>query len=77
MDYTPYYAEAVIAINENIRNGEEFFLKELFPLYRWNELTNYQKRDFGRFFSSKVSDNNIPSVIKCESVKGPTKYRKQ
>ena len=34
VDYLPYYAEAVVVINENMKSTDVFTLKELFPTFR-------------------------------------------
>ncbi len=77
MDYTPYYAEAIVAINEKLAPDDNFTLKDLFSTIRWNELSAYEKRDFGRFFSNKVKDGLVQNVQRYEpDKKGPSKYIK-
>lgn len=65
MDYEKWYCKAVTNIQSNISVNETFELKKLFMGIEWDTLSSGDKKSFGRFFSSKVKDGQLPCVERC------------
>ncbi len=65
MNYDEMLMQAIKTIETEIKPGERFESKNLFPGHQWNSLSNGDKRGFGQYFSAAVKDGRLNSVVKC------------
>ena len=54
--------EAIIAINNTIKNNQQFELKDLFPGCEWEKIPKGDRIKFGKYFKNEVEEGNIPYV---------------
>lgn len=77
MNYESWYKEATDYISKSIKVDQTFELKSLFTGAKWDELSAGDKKSFGRYFSGKVKDGELPEVIKTGEEKSHhNKYKK-
>ena len=69
MDYEAWMARARAVIETELRAGDHFEVKQLFPGHEWEALSTGERRDFGRYFSSAGKDGRLTTVERCENGK--------
>lgn len=76
MDFDELEKEAVSALTK-ISLGQVFRVRDLFKGYRWETISNGDRRDFGKHFRRRME---IGAIQGCEYVgkaqNGSAKYRK-
>lgn len=61
MNYEQWMARANQQVGV-LPEGTVFLLKELFPETDWKQLSNGDRRYFGRYFSKQVNEGLVPNV---------------
>ena len=61
MDYQHLMLKANQGLGK-VKQGQEFLVKELFQGTEWSNLTNGERRSFGRHFKNEVLDGKVPGV---------------
>ena len=74
MDYVFWANKAIMKIG-TLEDGKIFTLKSLFTGIEWDELTNGERKSFGRYFKNEVRNRKISSVQIAEELK-TNKYKK-
>lgn len=72
------YMNKAISKTGTVAYGTEFVLKDLFDGIEWNNLTDGEKRDFGRNFKYEVGKGHIPNIVYIgKAQNNSSKYRKE
>lgn len=77
MDYAEWMERARSYLSANVKAGQQFECKSLFPEHEWNQLECGERIGFGRYFANEVKEGHVPNVTKVERAKNNhSVYRK-
>ncbi|MBQ6420685.1 MAG: DUF1413 domain-containing protein [Clostridia bacterium] len=65
MDYKNWMLRAIEIIDNEIKSGQRFEVKQLFPGHEWEALSRGERSNFGKLFSEAVREDRIPTIEKC------------
>lgn len=69
MNHAKWLEQARQYLDTNVKVGQTFECKSLFPEHKWNQLTRGERISFGQYFANEVKEGRIPGVIRIDRAK--------